>query len=100
MTLTKNQYWAVIAIGFLFIGINGFLVYNLYNDEIEFDLTCPLPKKEIAGCECFYNSFTRKLMFCNCYPTNEKLNLSELVAEFNEPNSPINVTQLWRNQTS
>lgn len=69
MNLTTKQYWAVILLGFLFLGINGFLVWKLVNQEIEFDRTCPVPVDKVKGCACVYDSyFPDQLRYCTCYP--------------------------------
>lgn len=69
--ISKNQYWIVIGIAFIFLCVNGYLVLKLVNNEVEFDRTCPVPKDKINGCECAYDPLFRdKLKYCTCWPGN------------------------------
>lgn len=67
--LSNKQYWIVILVAILFLGLNGFLVHQLLNDKVEFDYSCPVPKEKISGCECLYDRLFRdQLKFCTCWP--------------------------------
>jgi hypothetical protein len=87
--MNNTQYWLVILLGFLLIGVNGYLVLKLINKDIVLDLECPVPSNEIEYCDCQRDAYTDKLISCICYPGNKKidafnnldliLNLSEVV---------------------
>lgn len=71
--VTSKQYSALILLGFLFMGVNGILVYKLLTNQVEFDVTCPVPKDKIKFCECFNNAYDGSLRHCICYAGDKEL---------------------------
>lgn len=72
--LTKTQYWFVILIMISLLIILIFLTTKILNNEVEFDIECPVPL-EIERCECKYTSLNdvvnkpnESIEYCYCYP--------------------------------
>ena len=71
--LSNIQYWVVILIAIIFLSLNGYLILQLLNNEVNWDIVCPLPVGKIDRCECKYVDYGKEIEFCQCYPFGSNL---------------------------